>query len=89
MLRRKDGEIMAKMTKLKQIRRSRKLTQSQLSEKSGINLRMIQYYEQGVKNINEASISTLAKLSRSLSCQIEDIIEDLQVIEDLKEIYKS
>ena len=39
------------MTKLKRIRKERGLSQSRLAEASGVNVRMIQHYEQGVKDM--------------------------------------
>ena len=63
------------MTNLKRIRKDRGLTQTQLSEISGINVRMIQHYEQGFKDINQASAITVYNLSRSLDCKIEDLLQ--------------
>lgn len=60
---------------LKKIREKRGLSQSQLSELSGVSLRMIQGYEQGEKNINKASGIILYNLSRALRCRMEDLIE--------------
>lgn len=62
-------------TSLEWFRRSRDLTQNKLSELSGVNIRMIQHYEQGVKDINKAQGITLLKLARALECKIEDILE--------------
>ena len=63
------------MSKLKQIRKSKKLDQKTLAEISGVNLRMIQHYEQGVKDINKAQAITLYKLAQALECRIEDLLE--------------
>lgn len=60
---------------LKNIRENRGLSQSQLSELSGVSLRMIQGYEQGEKNINKASGIILYNLSRALGCRMEDLME--------------
>ena len=60
---------------LKEYRAKAGLSQSQLAEASGVNVRMIQYYEQGVKDINKASGETLYKLSRALGCKMEDLLE--------------
>ena len=67
---------------LKQIRQSRGLTQSQLAEKSGVNVRMIQYYEQGYKDINTAEVMTVYKLATALNCTVENLIETKKEVED-------
>jgi len=63
------------MSNLKNIRKERKLTQLKLSELSGVNVHMIQKYEQGVKDINKSEGLTLLKLSQALGCTIEDLLE--------------
>ena len=63
-------------TKLKIIRESRGLSQSELAELSGVNKRSIQLYEQRVNNIDKAQSQTLYKLSRVLGCTIEDLLEN-------------
>ena len=63
------------MTRLKDIRKSKKITQSKLSEISGVNLRTLQDYEQGKKDINKVAGITLYKLSEALECKIEDLLE--------------
>ncbi len=62
-------------TKLRKIRESRQISQSQLSKFSGVNLRSIQLYEQRVNDIDKAQAQTLYKLSRVLGCDIEDLLE--------------
>ena len=59
---------------LSAIRRCKNLSQSKLAEITGLNVRMIQYYEQGVKDINKAQAITLYKLSKVLGCKIEDLL---------------
>lgn len=63
------------MTNLKRIREARGLTQAALAERSGVNLRTIQNYEQGFKDINKASAITLYKLSHALHCWMEELLE--------------
>ena len=63
-------------TKLKRIRESRGISQSELSEMSGVQLRSIQMYEQKVNDIDKAQAQTLYKISRGLGCNIEDILEN-------------
>ena len=64
------------MSNLKNARVAAGLSQSELSKKTGVNLRMLQYYEQGVKNIDGAKIETLAALARELNVGISDILKD-------------
>lgn len=63
------------MTKLKEIRKSKNMTQSKLSEISGVNLRTLQDYEQGHKDINKAEAMTVYKLSVALNCGIWELLE--------------
>ena len=63
------------MKKIKELRVVSGMSQYQLSAKSGVNLRMIQYYEQGAKDIKKASGETILKLAQALGCSMEDIIE--------------
>lgn len=63
------------MTKLKMIREESGLSQSKLAESSGVNVRMIQSYEQGFKNINSAAALTVYRLARALGCDVEDLLE--------------
>lgn len=69
------------MTKFKEIRQRSGMTQSQLANKSGLNLRTLQYYEQGAKPLNHARIDTILKLCIELDCEIGEIIEDSNLIE--------
>ena len=63
------------MTNLKRIREKTGLSQSGLAEKSGVNIRMIQYYEQGVKDINKAAVITVLKLADALGVDVRELIE--------------
>lgn len=60
---------------LKERRQAMNLSQSQLAEKSQINVRLIQDYEQGHKNINHAKAITVYRLAKALNCTVEDLIE--------------
>ncbi len=61
---------------IKQIRESRGISQAELAETSGVNLRSIQMYEQKVNDIDKAQSQSLYKLSRVLGCGIEDLLEN-------------
>jgi DNA-binding XRE family transcriptional regulator len=62
-------------TNLASIRKESGLTQAKLSEASGVNIRMIQHYEQGQKPINSAEALTVYKLAQALNCTVEDLLE--------------
>ena len=63
------------MSNLKRIREASGLSQIKLAEASGVSPRMIQYYEQGVKDINKAQGITLYKIAQVLNCKIEDLLD--------------
>ncbi|MCR4900904.1 MAG: helix-turn-helix transcriptional regulator [Treponema sp.] len=65
----------ASPTRLQKIRKARGLTQKELSELSGVSLRMIQLYEQRQNDINQASGQTINNLSRVLCCNFYEIME--------------
>lgn len=71
---------------LREVRKKADLSQSQLAEKSGINVRIIQYYEQGSRDINGAKLATLVDLAEALNCKLSDVITDKQVISKLKKM---
>ncbi|MBR4735412.1 MAG: helix-turn-helix transcriptional regulator [Bacteroidales bacterium] len=50
------------------------LTQQELSEASGIPLRVIRSYEQGQRSLENAGAASVLRLSRVLSCQMEDLL---------------
>ena len=62
-------------TNLKRIREAAGLSQSQLAGQAEVSLRSIQMYEQRNKDINKAQAMTLAKITRVLGCDIEDLLE--------------
>ena len=65
----------ASPTRLQKIRKARGLTQKELSELSGVSLRMIQLYEQRQNDINQASGQTINALARALCCNFYEIME--------------
>ena len=69
---------------LKEMREKAGLSQSQLATKSEVSIRMIQQWEQGVKNINAAHLLSLVNLSLALECNISDILTDQELIDKMK-----
>lgn len=61
-------------TNLKLQRERMGLSQSQLANMSGINIKTIQAYEQRQKDIKSAKFETLQKLSSVLGCEIIDLL---------------
>ena len=72
--------------KLKELRQARGLSQSQLADKAGINVRVLQHYEQGSKNFDHARIDTLLKICLALNCKLEDVIDNPEYIELIKKL---
>lgn len=69
-------------TKLQAQRKKCGYSQKELAEKSGVNLRTLQQYELGTKEISKASAQTVAALANTLGCRVEDLIEHSALSED-------
>ena len=70
---------------LKKIRTERQLSRQQLAKISGVNVRTIDSYEDGTRDINGAKLMTLFRLSDALDCRISDILTDKELIARLRE----
>lgn len=70
------------MNNLKRIRQGLGISQSKLAETSGVNVRMIQHYEQGQKDINKAQVITVYRLAEALGCKMDNIIEIKKEVEE-------
>ena len=64
-----------KKSKLHNIRKARGFTQQELSNASGVSLRMIQLYEQKQNDISKAQVNVVINLAKVLGCEIEDLID--------------
>lgn len=62
-------------TNLHKLRKAARLTQAELAELSGVNLRTLQQYEVRAKDINMASGQTINALARALCCNFYDVME--------------
>lgn len=71
----KDLKNSIYMRKLKQIRKIKGLTQSELADKCNISVKSIQAYEQGTRKLEKANKNTILKICEVLKCKISDIIE--------------
>lgn len=72
------------MTKIKKQRINSNLTQADLSKLSGIPIRTLQNYEQGVLCFDSARIDKILTVALVLDCNIEDLIEDKNIIDKIK-----
>ena len=59
------------VTKIKEVREKRGMTQEELSEKSGISRTTISDLENG--KIKNTSASTMVSISKALKCKVKDI----------------
>ena len=64
-----------KKSNLHNIRKARGFTQQELSNASGVSLRMIQLYEQKQNDISKAQVNVVINLAKVLGCEIEDLID--------------
>lgn len=63
------------MKNLKKMRQKAGLTQKELAEKAGVSKRMIEQYEQGIKDINEAGAIRVYYMAKALRCKVQDLLE--------------
>lgn len=63
------------MTYLKKFRMAAGLSQRELAETTDIPIKTIQQYEQRQKNINKAQAEYIIRLSRTLNCEPEELLE--------------
>lgn len=62
------------ISKLQRQRKKYGCSQRELSDRSGVNLRTLQQYELGSKDLRKASAGTVLALANALGCRIEDLI---------------
>ena len=66
----KNGEA------LKYWRESRGLSQSQLAKRADMSVRVLQNLEQGVRDINKASVETVLRLAEALDVDVYEILNE-------------
>lgn len=69
----KEAEKTKCVKRLQAYRKKLGMSQSELAKASGINLRTLQQYEIGAKDISKASVSTVLALSRVLERDVRDL----------------
>ena len=62
-------------TNLQRLRKLAGISQKELAKMADIPVRTIQQYEQRQKNINHAKVEYLIKLSHTLCCEVESLVE--------------
>ena len=80
------SEVWESKTKLQKLRVNKGLSQSELSEKTGIAKPTIVCYEQQKIPIDNARLKVLCELCITLGCKLEDILEDKKLIEKYKKV---
>ena len=70
----KGGVSMIKF-KVKVMLAMRDMTQKELAEATGLNLRTLQHYEQGSKDLNMAAAVTVYGIATALGVRIEDLLD--------------
>ena len=61
------------MNTLKELRKAAGLSQAQLAKKSGVDIRTIQAYESGARDMGKAQVDNVIKLADALDVPCEDI----------------
>ncbi len=61
-------------TALTRIRNAVGMSQVELARRSGVNIRVIQSYEQKMRDISKAQTSIVLRLASALDCRIEDLL---------------
>ena len=80
-------QVEYKNTNLKEQREKAGLSQGQLAAAAGISARVLQNYEQGVRNLNGAKLATLLALCKALGCKLSALISDPECLQLLEEVY--
>lgn len=72
-------------TKLKAMRVKAGLTQREVVEQTGINAQTYAQYEQGVKSFDSARLGVILNVCIVLSCKLEDVIEDKELLKSISQ----
>lgn len=62
------------MNKIKKIRTEQQLTQQELADKAGINIRLVQRLEKEEVSIMESRIKTIKAIADALGLKVDDLI---------------
>lgn len=61
-------------SRLQMIRRMRGYSQRMLAERAGVNLRTLQQYESGAKDIRKAAVGSILAIAKALECEIAELL---------------
>jgi hypothetical protein len=62
-------------TNLEYYQKLSRLTTTQLSERSDVNIRTLRYLIAGYRDINQTSALTVYRIAKVLNCTVEDLLE--------------
>lgn len=62
------------MNRIKKIRTEQQLTQQELADKAGINIRLVQRLEKEEVSIMESRVKTIKAIADALNLKIDDLI---------------
>lgn len=68
-------DLYYEQTALTRMRNNVGISQIELANRSGVNVRVIQSYEQKLRDINKAQLSTVANLAKAMDCSPLDLME--------------
>lgn len=68
-------DVHYEQTALTRIRTNAGISQIELANRAGVNVRVIQSYEQKLRDINKAQFSTVADLAKALDCNPLELME--------------
>lgn len=74
------------MNKLKEIRESKGMSQAEVCRQAKINISSYCCYEQGVKDIDNARLTTIVSICNVLECKITDILNNEELIKKCKAV---
>ena len=70
--------------KLQEVRKKVGLSQSELAEASGVNIRTIQEYEYGRKIVDTAKLNIITALAEALNVPMSALLEDAELAQKVK-----
>jgi transcriptional regulator with XRE-family HTH domain len=70
--------------RLQEVRKKARLSQSELSKLSGVNVRTIQEYEYGRKIVDSAKLNIITALAEALQVPLYELLEDKELADKVK-----
>jgi len=66
---------MDQRNRIKELRLERQMTQVQLAQKAGLNIRTIQKFENGERSLYTTLFSTVLKIAEALNVTVYDLLD--------------